>query len=322
MVYVFKIKQIYEYLLTMGVTAKKIIRLTESDLEKIVLKVIEENSVIGALNYGMRTNKSKLNTSVRGTNPKFEELSSVLYSARDTSWADGAAKTLFNNKQELKIFGAAIINWAIKNRSYDGKLLKGAISFIFRESKGTFATYASPKEIIGAVLNLFGGNHSQGFGQIQPETAKRYGIDVQSLYTFEGALDAVYKILSVNYQRAKKYYKGTTVTIFENGNLKQIPAIADDAAFHIAVAAHNAGEGIINQWCETNKKGIANICTVKQRQVYDNNPKSIAITDPSKKIPNYFPNIGGVHNYMPQFITSYNMLSSIPSLIPQSLIKQ
>jgi hypothetical protein len=45
MVGVFKIKQIYEYLLIMGVKTKKIIKLTESDLEKIVSKVIEEQFI-------------------------------------------------------------------------------------------------------------------------------------------------------------------------------------------------------------------------------------------------------------------------------------
>lgn len=45
MVGVFKIKQIYEYLLIMSVKIKKIIRLTESDLEKIVSKVIEEQFI-------------------------------------------------------------------------------------------------------------------------------------------------------------------------------------------------------------------------------------------------------------------------------------
>jgi hypothetical protein len=295
----------------------KIIKLKESDLKKIVKRVLDEqfaNAVSSTKPVAQPTKSSNK------SNTKFQELCSILFKARDTSWAEGIAKTLFNNQTEIEYLGGAIVNWATKNRGYDEKLLKGAISFIFRESKGTIGSYAAPKEIVGAVLNLFGGNHSQGYGQIQPDTAKRYGIDMKSLYTFEGSLDAVYKILSSNYQKAKKYYNGSTVTVYENKQLKQIPALAGDAAFHIAVAAHNAGEGIINQWCQTNVPGVANLCSIKQRQVYDNNPSSIAVTNPSKVIPNYFPNIGGVHGYMPQFINCYNILSPIPSLIPQSLV--
>jgi hypothetical protein len=291
----------------------KIIRLTESELVDLVKKVIQEQT--NPVAQPTRVTNTK-------TNAKFEELCSILFKARDSSWADNYKKAILNNKFEIKHFGAAIVNWAMKHRGIDEKVLKAIITFIFRESKGTMASHVLPKEIGGAILNLFGGNHSQGYAQIQPDTAKKYGIDMESLYSFEGSLDAVYKMFSTNYQKAKQYYKGNTVTIFENGKLKQIPAFTEDAAFHIAIAAHNAGEGIINQWCETNMRGVANLCSVKQRQVYDDNPKSIAVTNPSKKIPNYFPNISNVHDYIPQFATCYNILAPIPTLIPQSIVTE
>jgi hypothetical protein len=296
---------------------KKVIKLTESDLINIVKRVLEEQSVVGAPNNGVI---SKPNRPVSTSkNDKFAQLCSLLFKARDVSWAAGVAKTLFNNQGEINHFGAAIVNWAAKNPGYDGRLLNGAICFIFRESKGTMASFISPKEIIGGVLNLFGGNHSQGYAQIQPDTAKSYGIDMKSLYSFEGSLDAVYKILSSNYEKAKKYYNGATVTIYKNKVLTQVPAVGGDAALHLAVAAHNAGSGIINQWCETNIPGLANLCSIKQRQPYTDKPNYIAVTNTSKKISNYFPNVGGVHNYMPQFIKCYNVLAPLPALIPQSL---
>jgi ATP-dependent Clp protease adapter protein ClpS len=296
---------------------KKVIKLTESDLINIVKRVMSEQSVVGAPNNGVSSKPNRPVSTVK--NNKFTQLCSILFKARDVSWADGFAKTLFNNQTEINMFGAAIVNWAGKNPGYDTRLLNGSICFIFRESKGTSATFSSPKEILGATLNLFGGNHSQGYAQIQPETAKSYGINMKSLYTFEGSLDAVYKILSSNYEKAKKYYNGATVTIYQNKVLKQVPAIGGDAALHLAVAAHNAGSGIINQWCETNIPGLANLCSIKDRKPYDDKPNYIAVTNTNKKIPNYFPNIGGVHNYMPQFIKCYNVLTPLPALIPQSL---
>ena len=290
---------------------KKVIKLTESDLIKIVKRVMSEQTVTPKRPASEKFNFTQKN--------KFSELCAILFKARDISWADGFAKTLFNNQTEINMFGAAIVNWAGKNPGYDARLLNGAICFIFRESKGTSASFSSPKEILGATLNLFGGNHSQGYAQIQPETAKSYGINMKSLYTFEGSLDAVYKILLSNYEKAKKYYNGATVTIYQNKVLKQVPAIGGDAALHLAVAAHNAGSGIINQWCETNIPGLANLCSIKDRKPYDDKPNYIAVTNTNKKIPNYFPNIGGVHNYMPQFIKCYNVLTPLPALIPQSL---
>ena len=54
---------------------------------------------------------------------------------------------------------------------------------------------------------------------------------------------------------------------------------------------------------------------MKSRTPDKNNKNIVAITNPNKKILNYFPNIGGVHKYMPQFKKYYNSLSGVPNLI-------
>jgi hypothetical protein len=101
--------------------------------------------------------------------------------------------------------------------------------------------------------------------------------------------------------------------MFINGSLVEKDALDNDAALHMSVAAHNAGEGIINRWCMTNMQSVANLCSVKERKPYDDG--KIAVTDKSKPIKNYFPNIGNVHNYIPQFRTAYNELVKVPDIL-------
>lgn len=253
---------------------------------------------------------------------KFNNLVSILDNSRNISWDEGIKKTLFNNEEDIKKLAVTILTWTKKNTGYNSELLKAAITQIFRESKGSPLTFISPKELWGYVTNTlefdplnwkedFKANHSQGYGQIQPDTAKKYGIEMNQVYTLGGSLDALYKMLIVNYNKASKFYKGNTVTIFENQRLKQVPAIGGNAALHMAIAAHNAGDGIIDKWCETNVPGIANKCSETQRKPYKDK-NLVAVTKKERPIENYFPNIGGVHTYIPQFRKAFDAMSTLP----------
>jgi hypothetical protein len=287
--------------------------ITESQLKVIV----NEQSMGGGFSPQFQTSElSNVIYPKPDMRKGFQQLVSVLSNSRSSGWGSGAAKTLFNSSRDLVDVATTLITWALKNRSYDPKILKAALTTLFRESKASPSmVFAQPKEILGFLSNIFGGDHSQGFAQIKPSTAKRYNISMKSLYTYAGSLDAAYKMVMNDYLNAQKYYNGSIVTVFENGKLVQKPAIGNDAALHMAIASHNAGSGIIGDWCETNIKNIANKCNVKSRTPDKNNKNIVAITNPNKKILNYFPNIGGVHKYMPQFKKYYNSLSGVPNLI-------
>ena len=315
----------------------KIIKLTESDLEKIVKRVLFEQtkgnspaatltpskSQQSSLQPTMNTKSGTYNNTTKTSNsdPGFNALVNVLTNARNMSWDDGFAKTFFNNKSDIEELAKALIRWTKKNGGYDPKIFRAMVTFIFRESKGSKFQVNNPLEILGRIHNFFGGDHSQGYGQIKPSTAKKYGIDMSKQYELDGALDALYKMTSVNYQDAKKYYGGPTITVSENKKNKEIPAIDGDAALHMTIAAHNAGEGIINQWCETNIPGIANKCSEEKRQPYEkSNPEIVAVTNKTKRIKNYFPNFGNVYTYMPQFTKAYQGLANLPKVILQAKI--
>ena len=316
----------------------KIIKLTESDLEKIVKRVLVEQTKgnlpaatltpsqpqKSSLQPTMNTNSGTYNSTTKTSNsdPSFNELVNILFNARNVSWDEGVTKTLFNRKSDIEELASALIKWSKKNGGYDPKLFKAIVTFIFRESKGSSLQVNNPKEILGRIHNFFGGDHSQGYGQFKPSTAKKYGIDMSKQYELDGSLDALYKMTNVNYQNAKKFYGGPTITVSENKKYKEIPAIGGDAALHLTIAAHNAGEGIIDQWCETNIPGIANKCSEAKRQPYeDSRPYIVAVTDKTKRIKNYFPNIGKVYTYMPQFTKAYQGLANLPKVISQAKIQ-
>ena len=248
-----------------------------------------------------------------------QSLIQILSNARNVSWAGGIKKTLTSSESDIQSLAIAVTEWCTKNK-YDVKLLKAAISILFRESKASSYSFYHPKELIGKLQNavgmpdvkvfgknIGGSNHSQGYAQIQPSTAKQYGIDMSTQGTFIGALDGAYKILSSNYQKALKFYKGPNITLFQGNKYLQVAGLDNDAALYMAVASHNAGVGIINKYCQTNAVGLANPCNVKDRKLND----QVLVTDPSKPINNYFPNVGGVHDYMPQFRKSFDALRNI-----------
>lgn len=246
------------------------------------------------------------------------DVANILFNARNKAWARTWKKDLTNSFTDIYVYAINLVVWAKSNKGLvsDDKLLRGIAGLLMRESKATPLSFLNPKEIVGALLNIFGDDRSQGFGQIKPSVAKQYGITNENLYSYIGSLNAIGKILSSDYIRAKNFYSGPTVTIFENNNLKKVPAIGGDAAFHMALAAYNANaDKVLKKWCQTNVPGLANPCDVARVE----EDGKVRITDKSKPIPNYFPNIGGVHKYMPEIQTLYNNLQPLQSKLQELL---
>lgn len=215
------------------------------------------------------------------------------------------------HNDDLVDFSNALLSWVKKNPSFNFNLLKASIGILFAESKLDAGELMSAKEVGGGILNLFGSDKSQGFAQVKPSVAKQYGVDIKKVHNMEGALDAVYKIITKNYDTAKQFYKGPNISIFENDVIKEIPATNNDAALHAAIVAHNTGiNKIIGNWCETNIKSIANKCNEKSRVVYTGKPA--AVTNPNKKITNYIPAIKHSRNYGMNVKNYFDKLSGLP----------
>jgi hypothetical protein len=251
---------------------KRVIKLSESDLELIVKRVIKEQSVIGAPNYGTPSGTYKPTTSV----------SSSLLPCVPTA------------------FKLSVQNFIKKN--YNKTFLKAALGIIGRESDfgdSNRFKFTSPLKSLWAQL---GGQTSVGYAQIKPETAKKYGIDVKDLELASGSVDAAYKILQENYKIALKvgYTEQPSVNLKDG---------TGNSALDIAIAAYNLGASKITRYCKTSNPKINRPCslagkTIKeqdgsielamnrknQQQLKQSNDIGKSITVTNQYVPNYIPN--------------------------------
>jgi|688.fasta_scaffold53096_7 hypothetical protein len=200
----------------------KIIKLTESDLIHIVHKVLKEQSVIGAPNYGTISPNT---TKPKPVTPKGFEC-------------------------VPKLFAPPVAE--LKNKGYNPLFLKTALGIIGRESSfgtGNRFDYLNPLKTLWASL---GGSTSVGYGQIKPETAKEYGMNIDDLNTALGSLTTVYNILMNNFKKARQVGYSGSPSAVKNGT--------GNAALDMAILAYNAGEGKIVKYCETSNPKIKRNC--------------------------------------------------------------
>lgn len=251
---------------------KKIIKLTESDLEKIVKKVIKEQSVIGAPNYGVMKGKSKPSPSV----------SPSLLPCVPTA------------------FKLSVQNFIKKN--YNKTFLKATLGIIGRESdfgESNRFKFTAPLKALWAGL---GGQTSVGYAQIKPETAEKYGIKVKDLELASGSLDAAYKIIQDNYKIALKvgYTEQPSVNLKDG---------TGNSALDIAIATYNLGASKITRYCKTSDPKINRPCSLAGKTIKEQdgsielamnrkNQQQLRDSGTSITITNQY-----VQNYIPNFKT-------------------
>ena len=249
----------------------KIIRLTESDLEKIVKRVINEQTSIST-NVQSGTYDSKPPTTV----------SSTLLPCVPAA------------------FKLSIQNFIGKN--YDKTFLKSALGIIGRESdfgESKRFKFTSPLKSLWAAL---GGQTSVGYAQIKPETAEKYGIKMGDLELASGSVEAAYKIVQDNYNLALKNGYTTQPSV----NLKDGTG---NSALDIAIAAYNLGASKITRYCKTSNPKINRPCSLAGKTIKEQdgsielamnrkNQQQLRDSGTSITITNQY-----VQNYIPNFKT-------------------
>jgi len=207
----------------------KIIKLTESDLEMIVKKVLKEQSVIGTLPYMNQSGTYKPTTSV---NPSL--LPCVPLS-----------------------FKLTIQDFIKKN--YNKTFLKTALGIIGRESdfgESNRFQFTAPLKSLAAALGI---QTSVGYAQIKPETVEKYGIKKGDLEMASGSVDAAYKILQDNYKTAiKEGFTEQPSVNLEDGT--------GNSALDIAIAAYNLGASKITKYCKTSNPNINRPCSMSGKK--------------------------------------------------------
>jgi hypothetical protein len=224
--------------------------ITESQLSILTKNIVDEQSVIGAPNYGIVSNTpSRVYQEIKG-------LDCV-----------------------PRLFRPAV--YELKNKNYNKLFLKTALGVIGRESDfggSDRYSYLNPLKSLWAYV---GGQTSVGYGQIKPETAKEFGLDVSDLNTASGALKGVYSIIVKNFNIARSVgYNGAPSSNFKDGT--------GNAALDIAIAAFNAGAGRIVKYCETSDPNIKKNCSLAGKTQTLDNGKKIEVFD--KPVQNYLPN--------------------------------
>jgi hypothetical protein len=201
---------------------KKIIKLTEQDLEKIVKRVLKEQT-----GPGLTTFPTPKSTS----SPVDEKILPCVPTA----------------------FKLPIQNFIKKN--YNKTFLKASLGIIGRESdfgESNRFKFTSPLKSLWA---FFGGQTSVGYAQIKPETAEKYGIKPEDLEMASGSINASYKILEENYKSAIKEGYTTQPSV----NIKDGTG---NSALDIAIAAYNLGASKITKYCDTNNPNIKRPCSM------------------------------------------------------------
>lgn len=269
---------------------KKVIKLTESDLMKIVKRVLLEQSVVGAPNNG--------SISKPPTPPSPKVIPSLSC---------------------IPLAFQSAVSELIKQK-YNKVYLKIALGIIGRESDFGESNRYKLTAPLKYLWGLVGGGTSVGYAQVKPETAKQYGLSVDDLTTAIGSLKAIYNILGTNYATAlKNGYTTEPSSNFAQGT--------GNAALDIAIAGYNLGVSKITKYCKTNDPNIKKPCSLAGQTIMEQvptygmeyygkstnqNKKKITVTN--QVVPNYLPNfktkrLDGVsissHGYVQEVASRY-----------------
>lgn len=229
---------------------KKIIKLTESDLTKIVKKVLDEQSIPGLSSYN--------------PTPQFKP--------------DVVDKNILPCVPTA--FKLAIQSLIKKN--YNKLFLKAALGIIGRESDFGESKRFQFTSALKELFAIFGGQTSIGYAQIKPGTVEKFGITESDLMMATGSVDAAYRILLNNYKVALN----VGYTTQPSANLKDGTG---NSALDISIAAYNLGEKKIVKYCNTNNPSIKRPCPASGKPEIDKNDSSITITNQyvQNYIPNF-----------------------------------
>jgi hypothetical protein len=292
----------------------KIIKITESELTQIIKRVLEEQSVVGAPNYGM-TSKTEPKSLINS------------YSCVPTKLTLFVDYVMTNRNLLMKK-----LNLDFKNLIL---LTKASLGIIGRESK--FGNFTETEDVfsetlrgagLGSLLDWAikkregGRQQSLGLGQFTPDAWKKYGLD-KSIGDYNSSFNSINQGLGVLYSLSNRYKKALS-----NG-LKSEPSVnpilskygviqkikgSGNHALDMAILGHNMPEEkTLYPYCTTNHVLYASPCNKSKSSPFKDkqsfNPKSSLlskVTDPNLKkfpgelivnqsnvIPNYFPNLGG-----------------------------
>ena len=327
---------------------KKIIKLTESDLRKIINRVIFEQTTNTMSREGQAFMKAYQNYNPSYSNKfqeyqsyqgmdNFQNLSPSALDARRKSEEQGRiaqAKsdtitkiaTILDNASNFQygfdvrpggslIPAQIIYDWAKKNTNFDANLLIMTLLVFNRETGFGNLWNKFRYQNLGELTPWADSwDYSQGIAQTKPSTAKQHNLNWDKYKSgFLGELTETYNLVTQYYNALKNNYTGEKVTKRdEKKGYYQERGIGGQAINTLIMAAHNANINKVNhQWCKSSSpQFIAGPC--KDRLTGTGGYTIFKDQELKNYVPNYVGKHGSTYWYLDYpFDEAYRELSNI-----------
>lgn len=304
---------------------RRVVKIKESDIHKVIEIVLEQNNPIIKQRYG--TDPSVAPSDYLGRGREFERSQGVAQNAESKMLLSKLAKysCVPQNMRFFCLWVEDHQSELMKKMGVDKPTLifltKASLGIIGRETtfgagteflddatewlkktgfglqyipdifQGTYNTYRKIKGQQPASQSL-------GAAQFTPETWKEYNLD-QLVGPYEKSLDvvgsglgAMFRLIT-DYRKALNNGAGTGPSqnpISPSLKGKTINGTGNNA-WDLSIVAHNMGPALLTSWCETNSPELAAPCSLSTFKPFPDTKKDYVLTvKRDKKIPNYFPN--------------------------------
>jgi hypothetical protein len=291
----------------------KIIRLTESDLEKIVKQVLKEQSKgkpITAPAATLTPDQPQQQSSLQPTT----NAASGTYNSTTNSTTSKLPQKFTCVTPELSAAAQYTISHGV-----DPFYVKYAMGILGRESDfgkvmGKYGLKAAPEYIMNKMSEdipgfkdllqwgakkVFGKSNwvpSMGVAQMTPDIAKKYNVDLEQLMSVSGSLFATSRYLIDLYKQLSSYYDTNKPSkIIYNKQLIDNPSSTGNAALDAAIMSYNLGASKFTKtYCKTNNPEFMAPCE-SPNGIYlpypKDNPNFKLTVDKNQVIKNYVPTI-------------------------------
>jgi hypothetical protein len=295
----------------------KIIKLTESDLEKIIMNVLSEQQSTPPI---MTRNQATSDYLGKGGQferslPKQTKLPIEYYDFKciPHNLIPFASYVKRNKKKLMSELGVDENTLLIMAKAAIGIVGRETLFRKFSERNDDVAEFLHswglgfiPRGIVGGInlVNKVRGKEerqmSLGAAQFTEKTWNEYGLDKKvgdygnTFDSLNQTIGALYRI-NDDYKLALKTGNGTGPSVNpiaqKQGKITNILSTGNNA-MDLAITAHNM-PGLINKWCQTNDPNYAGPCNLKIYQPFPKSKPEIKLTvAQDKPIVNYFPNKG------------------------------
>jgi hypothetical protein len=289
---------------------KKIIKITESDLEKIVKQVLKEQS------------KGKTTTAPAATLTPSQPQQQQSSLQPTTKAASGTYKSTTSKLPQKFTCVTPELSAAAQytiSHGIDPFYVKYAMGILGRESDfgkvmGKYGVKAAPEYIMNKMSEVVPGFKdllqwgmkqwkdkdnwvpSMGIAQMTPDIAKKYNVDLEELMSVSGSLYAASRYLIDLYKKLSPNFDTSQGSkIIYNKQLIDNPSSTGNAALDAAIMSYNSGPAkFTKKYCKTNNVEFMAPCD-SPNGIYLPYPKSdpsFKLTvDKNQQIKNYVPTI-------------------------------